>query len=175
MHQKWGQTKLIGCRIITIDFDNKRFWKFTTALGRTLSGKRLFFTKLFLPVSGAVDVESYLPGPGPTAWTAVCLRPLLGSSACVVCQDRPGSCAIVSRPALFACVVCLSLLLASSASFASSAFAGADTPARGARSRTADTASDTPCCFATPQLRPGTARERWRVNRQGAEQLAGVE
>ena len=33
-----------------MEFDNKRFWKFTTALGRKLSDGRLFFTKLFLTV-----------------------------------------------------------------------------------------------------------------------------
>ena len=41
---------MIGSRIITMEFDNKRFWKFTTALGRKLSDGRLFFTKLFLTV-----------------------------------------------------------------------------------------------------------------------------
>ena len=50
MHQKWGKTKLIGSRIVTIEFDNKSFWKFTTALGRKLSDGHLFFTKLFLTV-----------------------------------------------------------------------------------------------------------------------------
>ena len=50
VYQKWGETKLIGSRIITMEFDNKRFWKFTTALGRKLSDGRLFFTKLFLTV-----------------------------------------------------------------------------------------------------------------------------
>ena len=41
---------MIGSRIITTEFDNKRFWKFTMALGRKLSDGRLFFTKLFLTV-----------------------------------------------------------------------------------------------------------------------------
>ena len=50
VHQKWGKTKLIGSRIITVGFDNKSFWKFTTALGRKLSDGRLFLTKLFLTV-----------------------------------------------------------------------------------------------------------------------------
>ena len=31
-------------------FDDKSFWKFTTALGRKLTGGRPFFTKLFLTV-----------------------------------------------------------------------------------------------------------------------------
>ena len=33
-----------------MEFENKSFWKFTTALGRKLSDGRLFFTKLFLTV-----------------------------------------------------------------------------------------------------------------------------
>ena len=52
LHQKWGKTKLIGSRTITTEFDNKSFWKFTTALGRKLSDGRLFFTKLFPTVEG---------------------------------------------------------------------------------------------------------------------------
>ena len=46
LHQKWGKTKLIGSRTITTEFDNKSFWKFTTALGRKLSDGRLFFYKI---------------------------------------------------------------------------------------------------------------------------------
>ena len=33
-----------------MEFNNKSFWKFTTALGRKLSDGRLFFSKLFLTV-----------------------------------------------------------------------------------------------------------------------------
>ena len=33
-----------------MEFDNKSFWKFTTALGKKLSDGRLFFTELFLKV-----------------------------------------------------------------------------------------------------------------------------
>ena len=36
-------------------FDNKSFWKFTTALGRKLSDGRLFFTKLILTVLEAAS------------------------------------------------------------------------------------------------------------------------
>ena len=50
VHQNWEKPKLIGSRIITIEFYNKSCWKFTTALGRKLSDGRLFFTKLFLAV-----------------------------------------------------------------------------------------------------------------------------
>ena len=51
MHQKGEKAKLIGSRIITImEFENKRFWKLTTELGRKLSDGRLFFTLLFLSV-----------------------------------------------------------------------------------------------------------------------------
>ena len=39
-------TKLIESRIIPTEFDNKRFWKFTTALGRKLSDGRLFFYQI---------------------------------------------------------------------------------------------------------------------------------
>ena len=35
-----------------MEFENKIFWKFTTALGRKLSDGHLFFTKLFLTVCG---------------------------------------------------------------------------------------------------------------------------
>ena len=48
---------MIGSRIITMEFDNTRFWKFTTALGRKLSDGRLFFTKLFLTVWGRREGE----------------------------------------------------------------------------------------------------------------------
>ena len=37
---------MVGIRVITMEFDNKRFWKFTMALGRKLSGGRLFFYKI---------------------------------------------------------------------------------------------------------------------------------
>ena len=53
------KTKLIGSRIITPEFDNKSFWKFTTALGRKLPDGRLFYTKLFLTV--------WSDRPGPAA------------------------------------------------------------------------------------------------------------
>ena len=34
MHQKWEKTKLIGSRIITMEFDDKSVWKFTTGTMR---------------------------------------------------------------------------------------------------------------------------------------------
>ena len=63
---KVGKTKLIGSRIITMEFDNKSFGEFTTALGRKLSDGRLFFTKLFLTVQnikGGLNPELF-PAPG---------------------------------------------------------------------------------------------------------------
>ena len=48
---------MIGSHIITVELDNKSFWKFTMALGRKLSDRRLFFTKLFLTVYKIVVLE----------------------------------------------------------------------------------------------------------------------
>ena len=52
---------MIARRIITMEFDNNSFCKFTTALGRKLSDRRLFFTKLFLTVMKKENNQKDVP------------------------------------------------------------------------------------------------------------------
>ena len=77
MYRKWGKTKLIGSRIITMEFDYKRFWKFTTALGSKLSDGRLFFfykiisdSAVYTPIAGVklllpLEASRGRPGRSP--------------------------------------------------------------------------------------------------------------
>ena len=45
---KVGENKIdYGSRIVTMEFDSKRFWKLTTALGRKLSDGRLVLQNYF--------------------------------------------------------------------------------------------------------------------------------